>query len=55
MRSAKQDGMTVLLLSDPEREILRRALQAAKGSPFGKAEKAIIEAALNALAIPLLG
>ena len=49
MKSIEQDGVTALLLSEAEREILKRALENAKTKALPRAETAIIEAAVKLL------
>lgn len=49
MKSIEQEGVTALLLSEDEREILKRALENAKAKARGPGEAAIIEAAVKSL------
>jgi hypothetical protein len=49
MKSVEQDGVTALLLSEPEREILKRTLESARTKELGPGEAAIVEAAVKFL------
>ena len=48
MKSIEQDGVTALLLNEPEREILKKALERAKKT-LAPPETAVIEAAVKFL------
>lgn len=49
MKSIEQDGVTAVLLSDAEREILKRVLEKAKTKTSAPAETAVIAVALKFL------
>jgi hypothetical protein len=49
MRSIEQDGVTVLVLNEAEREIVKRALESVRNIAFRPAEIATIEAAVKFL------
>jgi hypothetical protein len=49
MKSVEQDGVTALLVSEPEREILKRTLENAKIKSRDAADLAVIEAAVKLL------
>jgi hypothetical protein len=49
MQSIEQDAVTVLLLNEAEREIIKRALEGAKANTPSSAEAATIEAAVRFL------
>lgn len=49
MQSIEQDAVTVLLLNEAEREIIKRALEGAKANTPSLAEAATIEAAVRFL------
>ena len=49
MKSVEQDGVTALLLSEPERNILRKALKNVKPKVLEPAEGIIVEVAVKLL------
>ena len=49
MKLAEQDGVTALLLTEPEREILRKALKNVKPKVLEREEGVIVEAAVKLL------
>ena len=49
MKLVEQDGVTALLLTEPEREILRKALKNVKPKVLEPAEGVVVEAAVKLL------
>lgn len=49
MKSIEQDGVTALLLSEAERQILKSVLEDAKTKVLSPAETAIVQAAVKLL------
>jgi hypothetical protein len=52
MKLVEQDRVTALLLTEPEREILRKALKNVKPKMLEPAEGVIVEAAVKLLTRP---